>query len=329
MAAGGLTTVAGTVGSTLTGFVEDVTATPTAAPTSSVVSGSPLIASPTEPYTNRDSVDLMVTVPKEVVGDPEYTLRVYLALEGLEAAPIAQQALSTVPLTIIPVELTEGINDFTVTLIGPAGESEPSPIVRYVLDKKEPGILLASPRDGATVNRAVVELEGRSQARSTLVARNTTTGDSIGGAADGDGRFRLDLPIDMGRNKIVIGSTDPAGNTNELELTVTRGSGKLRASLSASDYEIKRSALPEPISLTVTVDDPDGKPLEGARVTFSLSIPGIKSVTYDTTTDPNGHAVFSTSIPDGADPGGGSAAVLVRTNRFGNASDETVITIKK
>ena len=329
LGAGGLTTVAGTVGSTLTGFVEDVTATPTPSPTEVPTTTAPTVMSPTEPYTNQESVDLIVSVPSEVAGDPDYQIRVYLALEDQTPAPIMERPLSQGPQTVVPVELTSGINDFTVTLVGPGGESDSSAVVRYVLDTKKPAIKLTSPRDGATINRKSVDLEGRSQGRSTLIARNQTTGDSIVGTADGDGSFALSLPIAMGRNDITITATDPAGNPNEIELRVTRGSGKLRASLGSTTYSIKRSELPEPIRLTVTVDDPDGKPLEGARVTFTLSIPGIKTVTGEARTDANGRATFKTTIPKGADPGGGSAGVFVRTTEFGTTTDETVITIRK
>ena len=330
LGAGGLTTVAGMVGSTLTGFVEDVTSTPTPIPTEAPVAQPPSIASPSEPYTNRETVDLIVTVDKGAADAAEdHRIRVYLALEDQEPAPIQESPVSAGPQTIIPVQLTDGINDFAVTLVGPDGESESSPIVRYVLDRKKPGISIVAPRDGATINRRAVDVEGRSQSRSTLIARNTTTGDSISGTADSDGRFTLSLPIGMGRNVIVLSSSDPAGNVNEKEFTVTRGSGKLRAAVGSSIYSIKRSALPSPITLYVTVDDPDGKPLEGARVTFTLSIPGVKTVTGDAVTDANGRATFETTIPKSADPGGGTAGVLVRTEDHGRTTDETVVTIRK
>lgn len=270
-----------------------------------------------------------MTVPQAVAGDPAYRLRVYLALEDQDPAPIQDSPLAKLPTTIIPVELTDGINDFTVTLVGPGGESDRSPVVRYVLDTKKPGITLTAPKDGATVNRKAVSIEGRSQARSTLMARNATTGESIVGTADVDGRFVLSLPIAMGGNRITITATDPAGNVGEKKLTVTRGSGRLRASLSASSYAIKRSALPEPIRLTVTVDDPDGKPLKDARVTFTLSIPGVKTVTGEARTDANGRATFATTIPKGADVGEGGAGAFVRTSEFGSTTDETVIYIRK
>ena len=325
----GFGTVASSVGGVVTGFVEGVTATPVPSATPLVAPRSPSIVSPSEPYTNEPTVDLTVTVDEVAAGDPAYHLRVYLALEDQGSAPIQDAAVAPTPQTIIPVQLTKGINDFSVSLIGPGGESESSPLVRYVLDESKPAIKLDAPRDGATVNRKAVDLQGRTQGRSTLMARNSDTGDSIGGTADGDGAFELRLPIAKGQNRIVITATDPAGNVNEQELTVSRGSGELSASLSASAYKIKRSALPEPIRLTATVDDPDGKPLAGAEVTFTLSIPGIKTVTGEGTTDANGQAVFETTIPEAADRGGGNAALLVRTAEYGRASDDTVITITK
>ena len=329
LGAGGLTTVAGMVGSTLTGFVEDVTSTPTPTPTKVPAATTPSIAGPSEPYTNQASVDLVVTVPKALAGKPDYRILVYLALEGQQAVPIQEAPLAQGPRTIIPVTLTPGINDFMVTLTGPGGESPESAVVRYVLDTKEPAIKVSTPRDGATVNRAAVPIEGRSQGRSTLMARNQTTGDSIVVTADPDGRFKLALPLALGGNHIVISATDPAGNVNEIALDIARGSGKLRASLSASPYSIKRAELPEEVRLTVTVDDPDGRPLAGAKVTFTLSLPGLSAVTGDAITDANGRAVFQTTIPKGADRGGGTAGVFVRTSEFGTTTDETVVTIRK
>jgi hypothetical protein len=155
------------------------------------------------------------------------------------------------------------------------------------------------------------------------------TGESIGGTAAPDGTFSLSLPIASGTNVIRFTATDPAGNTKTQELTVRRGSGQLRASVSMSIYSISRKSLPAEIRLVALVDDPDGRPLEGARVTFTLSVPGIKTVTGDAVTDANGQASFTTRIPKGADPGGGTAGILVRTTEFGRTTDETVITIRK
>jgi hypothetical protein len=329
LGAGGLNVVASALGNTISTFVQGVTATPVPVTTPPTVPEAPTIESPAEPYTNQDQVDLAVTVPSRLAGNPDYMVRIYLALKDQSPAPIDEKPLASTPRMIIPVSLTAGINDFSVTLVGPVGESESSPLVRWVLDTVPPTIRVISPKDGAMINRSAVTLEGRTQGRSTINARNTKTGESIGGTAAADGTFSLSVPITSGSNPIRISATDPAGNAQTLDLTVRRGSGKLRASLSASAYSISQKNLPAEIRLVVLVDDPDGVPLAGAKVTFTLSIPGIKTVTGDAVTDADGRASFSTRIPKGASRGGGTAGVLVRTTEFGRTTDETVIAIKK
>jgi hypothetical protein len=329
LGAGGLGTVVGAVGSTFTDFIAGVTATPVPSPTPVVTSDPPRIESPSEPYTNQESVDLVVTVPSALAGDPDHRIRVYLALKDQSPTAIQEASLAAGPRTIIPVTLTKGINDFSVTLVGPGGESESSPLVRWILDLNKPAIQLNAPKDGAVINRRAVVLEGRTQGRTTLIARNQATGESVSGTAANDGTFALALPITSGRNVLKITATDPAGNVGEKELTVTRGSGRLRATLSASSYSFSQARLPQTIMLTVNVDDPDGKPLAGAQATFTLTIPGVRPVTSSAVTDSNGRATFETTIPAGADRGGGGAAVLVQTNEFGRTTDEAPITIKK
>jgi hypothetical protein len=227
------------------------------------------------------------------------------------------------------VTLSKGINDFSVTLVGPGGESEQSPVVRYILDQSKPSLKVTSPASGATVNAKAVKIKGKTQARSTLNARNVTTGDSIIATADGDGAFTLSLPLAKGGNEIHLTSTDPAGNDKTVKLSYRRGSGKLLASLSASSYRFRRGSLPARLRLTAVVTDPDGRPLGGTEVTFTLSIPGIPTVTADGRTSANGRAVWSTTVPSGADVGTGPATVSVRSAEYGSTTDQTVITITR
>jgi hypothetical protein len=326
---GGLGKVVGAIGSTVGGFVEGVTAT--ASPRASVlpVSDAPTIEAPEEPYTNATSTDLVITVPSALAGNAAYHLRIYLALKDQTPAPIAEVPIAATPTTKVPVELSKGVNDFTVTIVGPSGESEPSPIARFFQDQVPPKIAISSPKDGAVVNRKSIDITGKTQGRTTLIARNASNGASITDDALTDGSFTLTLAITAGVNQITIDGTDPAGNQSQVQLTVKRGTGKLTVSLSASTYQIKRSNLPESIRLTCTVIDPDGRPLAGADVTFTLSMPGIPTLTQDGKTAANGTATFKTTIPKGADIGQGSATVLVSSDAFGSAQDYTVISIKK
>ena len=325
---GGLGKVVGAIGSTVGGFVDGVTATASPKPSEALVSDAPSIEAPEEPYTKAARADLIVTVPKELAGDPDYRIRVYLALADQTPAAIDEVAIAATPTTIVPVELTKGQNDFTVTIVGPSGESESSAVARFIQDTSQPKITVSSPKNGAVVNRKAVEITGKTQGRTTLIARNAANGASITGTALADGTFSLTIAITAGVNKITIDGTDPAGNETQVAWSVKRGTGKLTASLSASAYSIRKRQLPESIRLTAVVNDPDGRPLVGVDVTFTLSIPGIKTLTLDTKTGPGGSATFKTSIPKGADSGQGSATVLVSSDEFGSAQDYTVITIR-
>ena len=326
----GLGSVVGGIGSALGGFVQGVTSTPLPKASAILVSDAPSLAQPSEPYTSEPTVDLVVTVPAALIGDTNHRIRLYLTLPDQVATPIEEVPISTSTKTIIPgVQLTDGINDFSVSIIGSSGESERSAVVRYVLDSAAPKITVTSPKNNAVVNGKAVTIKGKTQARTTLLARNEANGSSIAGTAESDGTFTLSLALAAGTNKITISGTDPAGNQAETSLAVRRGTGKLMVALTASAYQIKRSKLPEPVTLSANATDPDGRPLAGAAYTFTLSIPGIPTVSIDGVTDANGQATFKTTIPKGADLGQGSATVLITSDAFGSTQDYTVITIVK
>ena len=327
LGSGGLARLFGGFSSALGGFVTSVTSTPTPLPSLAAVADAPTLQAPTEPYTQDSTVDLVVTVPPGVVGDSSQRIRVYLALKDQAAAPIQEAPLSATAQTIIPVELTKGINDFSVTIVGPGGESQPSAVVRFVLDQAPAKITITSPKEGAVVNGDAVQIVGKTQARSTLIAHNAANGASVTGTAATDGTFTLSLALGTGINEITITGTDPAGNAKDMVLTVRRGNGKLTATLGASAYRISVDKLPLDLTLRVTVSDPDGNALVGVAVTFTLSIPGIPTVTGDQVTDADGKASFTTSVPAGADPGQGLATVLVSSDQFGSTQDQSVITV--
>ncbi len=323
----GFGSAAGGLSRAVAGFIGNVTATPT--PKASVVpiSDPPTLALPAEPYTAESTADLQVTVPAAVVGSPDYRIRVYVALPGQTPSPFEDVPLADLPQTVIPVDLTTGINDFSVTLVSAGGESEHSSVARYVFDNTPPKITITSPKDGATVNASAVDITGKTQARTTLIARNADNGSSFTGSAGADGSFTLSVAISKGGNDLEIVATDPAGNQSQAMLSVLRGTGKLTALLTTSAHQVKQDKLPAPVTLSATVTDPDGAPIPNAPVTFTLSIPGIPIVTRDTTTDAHGKASFETTIPKGADAGQGDATVLVSTDEYGSTQDYGVVTI--
>ena len=101
------------------------------------------------------------------------------------------------------------------------------------------------------------------------------------------------------------------------------------ARLSSSVYQIRVSRLPEPVTLYVTLTDPDGRAVEGASVTFTLAVPGVPAIaSSELTTSAAGKASFTTTIPKGANKGQASVTVIVHTGEFGDTTDRTVITLQ-
>ena len=326
-ATGGIGSLVQALGTSLSALVDDFTATPTPSSTPIVIADAPVIASPTEPYTNQPRADLEVIVPNEYVGDPEVRVRIYLALEGVPPTTIAEAPVGSTIRLIVPVDLTPGRNDFTATIVEAGIESEASPIVTFILDTEAPAFVLASPSDGQTVNHDRVEITGTTQPRTTILARNEANGTSISAQAAKDGTFSVDLPLESGPNGIRLSGTDPAGNQGELIFSIVRGSGELAATLTASTYRISEASLPVSLQMSVLVTDPDGRPLEGADVTFLLTVPGIPPIAKDGITGGDGRATFTTTLPSGVTAGPGLATVRVVTADFGDTSANRTITI--
>ena len=330
-ATGGLGKAAEAIGSTFAGFVNDLTATPMPSTPPLAESTTPLLDEPSEPYTNQPTIDLVGSIPDELVGTANGRIRVYVALGDQDPGVVTQIPIGRTPRFIVPgITLIEGTNAFTATIVGPGGESDPSPVVTYVYDATKPRITLASPKDGAVVNATSVQLVGRTQPRSQLRVRNATTGASASGQADASGNYSVILAIGEGTNDIGITAVDPAGNENHLVLAVRYGTGALSASLSGSASQVKLSSLPARTQLTVVVSDPDGRPLEGARVTFTLAAPNVTAIASPTIeTGGDGTATWSTWIPKGAKTGQVSTTVIVQTSQFGETTDRMVMTIVK
>jgi hypothetical protein len=330
-ATGGIGKVAATVGSTFGGFFADLTATPAPSATPSLLADAPILEEPTEPYTNQPTIDLVGSVPANLVGNADVRVRVFVALGEQSSGVVTEVPVGRTTRFIVPgITLIEGTNAFSAKIVGPAGLSESSPVVTYILDSAKPRIKLSSPKNGAVVNAKTVNLVGQTQPRSELKARNVSTEALVSGQADANGNFTIPLTIGPGKNDITITATDPAGNENQLALAVRKGAGVLAATLSSSASQIRLSALPERVQMSVVVSDPDGLPLAGAKVTFSLAVPGVTAVTSKTvTTGTNGAATWSTTIPKGATTGQASATVIVKTTGYGETTDLAFIKIVK
>jgi hypothetical protein len=328
-ATGGIGPIVGNLGAGFSEALAKLTAT--AVPTESIVvaTNSPIISEPESAYTNEAQINLRVTVPSDVLGDTTAKLRIYLALEGLQAAPIDDVAIGPSITVIVPVELTKGRNDLTATIIHSGVESESSPVVTVFLDQDPPKLTVKSPKNGSTVNDQVVTIKGTTEAKTTLTGLNAANGTSVTTVAGADGTFSLLLPLESGTNAIHIEATDIAGNTSGTDLSYVQGSGKMTANLTASLYRISVSHHPSSLQLTVVVTDPTGAPLSGASAFFTLQIPGLAPISGSSTTGADGRASFTTPLVGKIAVGAGAATVLVTHEVFGQTTDRVALTFVK
>jgi hypothetical protein len=332
IASGGLGRVAGFVGTAFDGFVTDLTKTPVPSAPDLVAVDAPTLEAPDEPYTNVAKLDLVGTVPAAAAGQPDIRLRIYVALgKGVPGLAVETAVPQATQHFTVPVTLSNGMNTFTATIIGPTTvESPQSAAVIFILDTTKPKITISAPKANAIVNARTAQVTGTTQGRSTLNLHNLTTNATVTGAADEKGAFSIGVPIGTGTNKIQVTATDPAGNVNSTTVTVRHGSGGLTANLTVPFFQVKLGQLPKSVTLFVTVTDPDGRALQGANVTFTLAVPGVSPITSSTVVTSNtGKASFTTTIPKGATTGTCSVTVIVSTTKFGNTTDQTAITIKK
>jgi hypothetical protein len=324
-ASGNIGPIAAVFGTGFSGVVNILTASSAPEATEVVPTGSPIIASPANPYTNQGTVELKVTLPPGVAGTDDAKVRMYLGLEGVAPTAIAEVPIGSTTRLSVLVDLTAGRNDFTATIIRQGAESEQSPVVTYFLDQDPPAITLTSPTDGATLSDTTVGITGTTEPGTNLIARNEANGTSATALADADGAFTMSLRLVPGPNGIRIDATDRATNTSNLVISVLQGTGQLTATLSASTYRVSASAPPAAIQLTVTVTDPSGAPLEGASAYFTLQVPGLAPISNQLTTGADGRAVFTAQHVGPVRAGSGAGTVVVSHATFGQTTDGVTI----
>jgi hypothetical protein len=328
-ASGGIGPVLNSLAGSFGNAIGRLTATPLPSATTPPPADAPSIASPEQPYTNQPEIALAVTVPQEAVGDPTAKILVYLALEGLDPAPIVYVPVGTTSRITVPFQLTDGRNDITATLFRGEEESEPSPLVTWYLDREAPKITVKSPKNGSAVDVPDVTIKGTTQAGTSLVAVNGANGTSISSLAAKDGTFEFGMLLAAGTNQITITGTDPAGNTGETKLKLIQGSKEMGVRLTASSYRISVSKPPASIQLSVLVTDPSGAPLAGASAFFTFQIPGLAPISNAVVTGADGRAVFTTPLIGKITAGGGLGTVLVTSELYGSSSDRVTLTFVK
>jgi hypothetical protein len=329
VASGGIGPMLSSLASGFGSAFDRLVATPVPSATELPPTNAPRIKPPDQPYTNKTQIELSVSVPVEVVGDNTAKVRIYLGLEGLQAAPIVDVPVGNTSTMIVPIELTAGRNNISATLFRGSDESEHSPIVTWILDQVPPKITITSPKNNAAVDTPEVTVKGKTQAGTSLVAHNGANDASISAVAAKDGTFEFGLPLAAGANAIVITGTDPAGNVGTTTLKLLQGSTQMGVRLTPSSYRISVSKHPASLQLTVLVTDPAGTPLAGASAFFTIQIPGLAPISNQLITGANGRASFTTPLVGTLTVGSGVGTVLVTSDLYGQSTDRVTLTFVK
>jgi len=293
----------------------------TAAPTAVARPDAPHLVVPTDPYTQQPAWDVSGFAPASEVGQG-YSVRVYVnghVAGQLQMGPTADFTVPAVPLPL-------GRSTIAATIVGPGGESNQSAPISVVFSNTPPALILAGPTASAVINGGTVTVSGRTRTGSTVVIRNANTGKSTNAVAT-NGFFSIPVALGPGPNVLTVTTTDPAGNTTTKTLTVMGGSSQTTVTLHLSNARLALTSLPRMISMVVTVLDPNGAPIDGAQVNFTLGVPGLLPVNFPATTA-NGTVTWSTMIPkDGVVTGPALVTVQVTTPDGTQISKVGVITI--
>jgi len=303
----------------------------TAVPTEAIIvaTGAPVISPPASAYTNQPTVPLKIIIPSDVVGLADAKVKLYVALEGLDPAPIKEVPVAGSSSVTLQAVLTEGQNNFTATIDRSGVESDASAVVTVFLDTSPPKVTVKSPKAGSTVADPQLTLKAVTDPQATIIARNDANAVSVTVTSLPDGTFTVILPLNPGTNAIHLDVTDLAGNQSSTDLSYVSGAGQMTARLSASLYRISVAHHPSSLQLVVVVTDTTGAPVAGASATFTLQLYGLGPVSGTAVTGADGRATFTTPLVGTLQVGDGNASVLVTSPTFGQASAHVALTTVK
>jgi hypothetical protein len=264
---------------------------PPAGPSSTAKSTTELVVAGLPPPTldavtgpvTAAAVDVRGSVAAEVpalLGDTPYRIRVYVDNRFRREA---RMAAGETRFKVGDVPLSEGANEITATIAAGDTETAGSVPVSIERDTTAPPIDISSPTN-TTVYGDTLLLTGRSDPGAHLTLTNRTTGSSTDSTAAESGDFSLSLRLQPGANVLDISAVDPAGNRDQKRLTLMRQESQASMTIELSRDSYDLATLPQNITVTAHVVGPDGKPADGAALTFSISPPGQTTVTRQTRT---------------------------------------------
>jgi hypothetical protein len=239
----------------------------------------PVVAPPEQAVIGETTWNTVVTIDDP--GVPLSTLRLQIYRNDKPVLDLLRVKELTIPVKRIP--LKKGENRIEAALVNNGGEGPRSLPVTVTLDSAPPKVEISSPADGETVTTATVTVKGSTDPGITVVIRNASTGAEQTVTSDDRGGFAAEVRVAEGQNKLTVSAMDAIGNSRTESVTVTVGQGRGNAQLVLSRRSIALGSLPTSISIRLELTDVGGRDANGTPVTFSLSIPGQATETWETT----------------------------------------------
>jgi hypothetical protein len=288
-----------------------IPASPTPVPASELVAdmAPPVLDAPAG-ITRGNAISISGHLGAELPASGQYKVRIYVNDEERSEVKLGRHDAT---FAVAGVPLDEGENTVSATVVGAGDETAQSLPVTVVRDGTAPRIDVTSPAAGSTVYGETMLLNGTTEAGAEVKVVDRTNGAQAATTAGSLGAFSLLVPLRMGGNALELSAVDEAGNSSQKTMSVSRAESQAAVALTLSRDSFDVATLPQAISMVAQVTGPNGMPLDGADITFSISPPGQTTVTHTTTTTDTGSASWS-NYPltrDGARNGHGLVTVLV------------------
>jgi hypothetical protein len=259
----------------------------------------PEILQPREGLTTGEwEIPVTVAVPADDLPRRDLTLEILRDGETLGEAQRPRPG----DVIVEGVRLLEGTNLLTAALRGPGGLGPLSDPVSVVLDRTVAPLTLTAPNDDATTMDSSVVVSGTSEPGATVAIRNASRDWEDPAVVGPSGSFEATVPLVEGKNRIVVISTDEAGNKRRAARTITRQNGRPNLKVTAPK-KVRLASLPAKIKLQVEVTDANKRSISGADVVFAVTIPGQSSETNEEQTNDAGRVVWRLPVPKGSSSG--------------------------
>jgi hypothetical protein len=276
--------------------------------------------------TSERAATLSVVVPETVIRTRDLTL---LILHDGELVETVQRPSGTEDPK--PITLDEGPNRLSARLAGPNGAGPVTTDIVLRLDTKPPSLSISDPRDHQPMEGERVTVRGESEPGANVVILNRKTDESTSLTIGPSGEFEEVMTLDPGENDLRIRAVDTAGNVKILERAVDRAGAGVRPRIDVNPGQLSARKLPLEVRVIARLDDRDRKPVKGARVTFTLSVPGLATArSQEIVSGNDGVAVWKVEIPsEGVELGDAQVTLVAElpTGQKVDAQSGKVLTI--